>query len=95
MIQYRGKGALAAREFLFQNVIDDQGVMQRRGPSWKSSTGRVLEIVCDYKTRWLLCDCDRWPNARSYTPYKSFPEFLLQFDGENFSWQTRCATVDF
>ena len=23
--------------------------MQRRGPFWKSSTGRVLEVVCDYK----------------------------------------------
>ena len=41
MIQCRGKGALDARDSLYQNVIDDQGVMQRRGPFWKSSTGRV------------------------------------------------------
>ena len=40
---------MAARDSLYQNVIVDQGVMQRRGPSWKSSTGRVLEVVCDYK----------------------------------------------
>ena len=49
MIQYRGKGALAARDSLYQNVIGDQGVMQRRGPSWKSSLGHVLEVVYDYK----------------------------------------------
>ena len=45
MIQYRGKGA---RDFLCQNVID-QGVMQRRGPSWKSSLGHVLEVLGDNK----------------------------------------------
>ena len=30
-------------------VIDDHGVVQRRGPSWKSSLGHVLEVACDYK----------------------------------------------
>ena len=49
MIQYRGKGALGARASLYHNVVDDQSLMQRRGPFWKSSTGRVLEVVCDYK----------------------------------------------
>ena len=55
MIQYKGKGALAARDSLYQNVIDDQGAMQRRSPSWKSSLGHVLEVVCDYlKTLVIL-----------------------------------------
>ena len=42
MIQHRGQGALAARDSLHQSVSDDQGVMQRLGPSWKSSLGCVL-----------------------------------------------------
>ena len=49
MIHDRGKGALDARDSLYQNVIDDQGVMQRNGPFWRSSTGRVLKVVSDYK----------------------------------------------
>ena len=49
MIQYRGKGALDARDSLYQNEIDDQGEKQRNGPFWRSSTGRVLEAVSDCK----------------------------------------------
>ena len=48
MIQCRGKGAVAARDSLYQDVLDDHGVMQRRGSSWTSPPGHVLEVACDY-----------------------------------------------
>ena len=41
------QGCIFGGIIFYQNVIDDQGVMQRRGPSCKSSTGLVLEVVCD------------------------------------------------
>ena len=63
MIQYRGKGALDARDSLYHNVLD-HGVTQRRGPSGTSSLGHVLEVVSDYKHVGSSLD------ERSHTPSK-------------------------
>ena len=55
MIQYRGKGALSARDSLYQNVIDDQGVMQRRGPSSRKHQLDVsLRLLATSNTLVLL-----------------------------------------
>ena len=83
---------MAARDSLYQNVSDDQGVMQRRGPSRKLSRGRVLEVVCDYKHvgSFVTVTGGLMREAAHHT--KNFPEFLFAVSGdffENYSLSTR------